>query len=100
MDTLDGVKLELEAERYTHRKDNEYLSAELGRLLRGIRKIGEYLNEKEPRIGDASFTVEALLAGTAFEQLVPERCEGCGINYADPPSKLCPGCQAYRDHQY
>jgi hypothetical protein len=25
-------------------------------------------------------------------------CEGCGVNYADPPSKLCPGCQAYQEH--
>lgn len=30
---------------------------------------------------------------------IPERCEGCDQNFADPPSKLCPGCQAYRDHQ-
>lgn len=29
----------------------------------------------------------------------PMRCEGCDQNFADPPSKLCPGCQAYRDHQ-
>ena len=27
------------------------------------------------------------------------KCEECGINYADPPSKLCPGCEAYRGHQ-
>jgi hypothetical protein len=27
------------------------------------------------------------------------RCEECGIYHADPPSKLCPGCQAYREHQ-
>ena len=25
-------------------------------------------------------------------------CDDCGINYADPPSRLCPGCEAYRDH--
>lgn len=29
----------------------------------------------------------------------PEKCEGCGIYPADPPSKLCPGCQAYQEHQ-
>lgn len=28
-----------------------------------------------------------------------QECEGCDTNMADPPSKLCPGCQAYRDHQ-
>lgn len=26
-------------------------------------------------------------------------CESCQQNYADPPSKLCPGCQAYKEHQ-
>lgn len=29
----------------------------------------------------------------------PPICDECGENYADPPSKLCPGCQAYREHQ-
>jgi rubrerythrin len=27
------------------------------------------------------------------------KCEDCGINPADPPSKLCPGCEAFREHQ-
>lgn len=27
------------------------------------------------------------------------RCNGCETNWADPPSRLCPGCQAYREHQ-
>lgn len=26
-------------------------------------------------------------------------CEECGVNLRDPPSKLCPGCQAYKEHQ-
>ena len=25
-------------------------------------------------------------------------CKDCGINPADPPSRLCPGCEAYRAH--
>lgn len=28
-----------------------------------------------------------------------KRCDGCESGWADPPSKLCPGCQAYREHQ-
>lgn len=28
----------------------------------------------------------------------PAICEECGKGHSDPPSKLCPGCQAYRDH--
>lgn len=27
------------------------------------------------------------------------KCEECLMNYADRPSRLCPGCQAYREHQ-
>lgn len=26
-------------------------------------------------------------------------CDGCGKNYADYPSKLCPGCEAFKQHQ-
>lgn len=26
-------------------------------------------------------------------------CSGCGVNYADAPGDLCPGCDAYREHQ-
>lgn len=29
----------------------------------------------------------------------PIICEGCGQDYADPPGVLCPGCEAYKDHQ-
>lgn len=29
----------------------------------------------------------------------PPICEGCGKNRSDPPSPLCPGCQAYQEHQ-
>lgn len=29
----------------------------------------------------------------------PKKCDKCGINLADPPSKLCPGCEAYKEHQ-
>lgn len=27
-----------------------------------------------------------------------KRCVDCGKNWADYPSKLCPGCEAYREH--
>lgn len=32
-------------------------------------------------------------------EMRPPVCVGCGVNRADPPSKMCPGCQAYREHQ-
>lgn len=28
----------------------------------------------------------------------PRLCEECGVYPADPPSKICPGCEAYREH--
>jgi hypothetical protein len=37
------------------------LHEEVRRLEDGIRRIGEFLNENPPRVGDASWTVEALL---------------------------------------
>jgi len=42
---------------------------------------------------------------TAKSELKPQRtpqrkkCDGCGVHWADPPSSLCPGCEAYREHQ-
>jgi hypothetical protein len=33
-----------------------------------------------------------------IEAALPPMCADCGVNRSDPPSKLCPGCQAYRDH--
>lgn len=29
----------------------------------------------------------------------PVYCEECLDNIADPPSRLCPGCEAYKEHQ-
>lgn len=29
----------------------------------------------------------------------PPLCAECGVYRSDPPSRLCPGCQAYREHQ-
>jgi hypothetical protein len=29
----------------------------------------------------------------------PPLCDECGVKRSDPPSRLCPGCQAYQEHQ-
>lgn len=29
----------------------------------------------------------------------PPLCIDCGKDYSDPPSKRCPGCEAYMEHQ-
>ena len=42
---------------------------------------------------------EAKRAALAAGRDRPRLCEDCDIYWADPPSRLCPGCQAYREHQ-
>lgn len=46
------------------------------------------------KITDIKKTVLRDAAGR-FQQV----CTGCGVHPADKPSSLCPGCEAYRDHQ-
>lgn len=38
-------------------------------------------------------------AGWDFARDIPRPCEGCASGIAEPPGRLCPGCEAYRDHQ-
>lgn len=57
----DFVEAELKAANTDTRDDIE-------RLTRGILKIREYLETKPPRIGDATFDCEALLAGSQSER--------------------------------
>lgn len=39
------------------------------------------------------------VADTFFSKINVKECEECGKFIADTPSKLCPGCQAYKEHQ-
>jgi hypothetical protein len=32
------------------------------------------------------------------DEVLVEMCDGCGENPIDYPSKLCVGCQAYKEH--
>jgi hypothetical protein len=45
----------------------------------------------------------AELFGSKAREVVPDRrpklCDDCGKNLADYPSRLCPGCEAYLEHQ-
>ncbi len=36
---------------------------------------------------------------TDKELRCPMMCEECGKNYADPPERICVGCEAYKEHQ-
>lgn len=62
------------------------------------------------RIREFSFRVDELVApklGPVSPNIVvkpkrlrmPPMCEECDKFRSDPPSKLCPGCQAYWEHQ-
>jgi hypothetical protein len=55
-----------------------------------MRSIGQMM-------ADASRQTKAKIASPKIKR--PPMCEGCGVNRSDPPSRLCPGCQAYQDHQ-
>jgi hypothetical protein len=40
----------------------------------------------------------AAKAAKATRVRKPPMCEECGKNRADPPGRLCVGCEAYREH--
>jgi hypothetical protein len=42
--------------------------------------------------------IEATGTFVPVERALPPMCDDCGVNRSDPPSKLCAGCEAYRDH--
>lgn len=49
---------------------------------------------------DAADKDRAMKATKQKRLRMPPWCEECGSDRSEnPPSKLCPGCQAYRDHQ-
>lgn len=76
--------------------------AEIERLRAVLREIVVAADADENmsmRIHIMRETAEHAL-GSAHEQYPrPIKCEGCDTGIADPPSRLCPGCQAYVDHQ-
>lgn len=39
-----------------------------------------------------------IAAGDDKAAALPPLCESCGQYRSDPPSRLCPGCEAYQDH--
>lgn len=45
-----------------------------------------------------SEALKRLLTAKRRRERMPKVCDSCGQNPPDPPSRLCPGCQAYRDH--
>jgi hypothetical protein len=47
MDVLDSVKMALEAERHTHKKDNEYLTAEIASLRAALEPFAKHAVQVE-----------------------------------------------------
>lgn len=53
----------------------------------------EIISQSKTKIGDVAVTF-------TFGRIKPRprKCEECGINPADFPSRICVGCHAYREH--
>ena len=69
-------------------------AAEIKRLKAALRGIA---NEA---IGVGSSADPLIvIARAALEGKPVVMCEDCGERPADLPSRLCPGCEAYREHQ-
>lgn len=65
---------------------------------RGGRWTGQDRNEWVMLTGEEEATTK-VLCDLARRVAAEERmCEDCGERPADPPSRLCPGCEAYREH--
>jgi rubrerythrin len=75
----------------------------LRRWLRGEpADLAGVRTQIESLLRDEFADIERQIAGErtlADCEMRPPVCIECGVNRADPPSKMCPGCQAYREHQ-
>lgn len=69
----------------------DIVAAVRGQALRLAAKLCNEA-DKSMQGGDLADQILALIPSR------PPVCAECD-NLSDPPSKLCPGCQAYRDHQ-
>ena len=82
---MAGRLREQGCEILTLRDEIERLRAREARLLDIIRCYNS---------DDALFDHEKVVRDVSL----PKLCEDCRKNWADWPSKLCPGCEAYREH--
>jgi hypothetical protein len=73
------------------RKRRSAREAEYREELERLRVLGKAILQQglkdEIAAEDAGKTSEAPM------------CESCGVNPADPPGRLCVGCEAYKEHQ-
>ena len=64
---------------------------------RGAENWQAFCDECKPEYGGNDQAIAAKVEAKMREK-EPKMCDECGEEYADPPSKLCPGCEAYREH--
>lgn len=74
------------------------ISEEIARL-EDTRDHGGLTEYGRGALDEAKRIQRAALAGGAEQRAWPKMCVECGKYPADPPSKLCPGCEAYKEHQ-
>lgn len=80
-----------------------YISGDGTGITYGIHATEDYALPFSGKVIEAGFK-SLIEASNRIRELErkpkkPLICESCGVNRADPPSKLCSGCQAYREHQ-
>jgi len=71
------------------------VTADILQIIR--RALLDWLHHEPADLAGLRAVIEQRLRAE-IEAALPPMCADCGINRSDPPSKLCPGCQAYRDH--
>ena len=82
--------LALQEERVRWFADNEWLTADNERLRAALHNLQGC---------DIDNAAQDIISRALEPKPQPAKCAECDRYYADPPSKLCPGCQAYREHQ-
>ena len=91
-DTLDEYKpAHLDCHKIKTKEDVKTI-AKCNRIR--ANNLGAPKAKSRPIPGSKASGIRKKMNGT-----VQTKCDDCGANWADWPSKLCPGCEAYQAHQ-
>lgn len=93
---------ELERDRAADKARVVELNRQVEMLRSGMRKVlDEYYHETADHLV-MDWTLRADQIERALAETEPKEkpllCEECGLYPADLPSKICPGCAAYKEH--
>jgi hypothetical protein len=85
------------------------ISVETGLDRKAVRRACRSLARKGlAEFGRGLWTEDGEPAGSGYAATkqgaerakdIPRPCDGCAHGIAEPPGSLCPGCEAYREHQ-